>query len=164
MCRRPANRVTAAPEPACPRQDQVPACPSQDQDRPCQEHTSQRPSQEQAPLVSSLPAPPKSLPHTRKNKFASNWCQVYAEEIEKLQDHSTFVSVPRHSLPKNTIVPRAQMRFAYKEDDDGYLVGFKARIVYPDDRLTPGVHYDAKETSTYSADRDALRLVIAIAS
>lgn len=60
--------------------------------------------------------------------------------------------------------PAQKLPLFTNEDDDGYLTGFKARVVYPGDRLTPGVHYDPKATATFSADRDALRLVIAIAS
>lgn len=94
------------------------------------------------PLVSSLPAPPKSLPHARRHRFAAQWKQVCAEERAKLEEHGTFITVPRNSLPRNTFIPRAKVTFVYKQDDDGYLTGFKARVVYPGDRLTPGVHYD----------------------
>lgn len=52
----------------------------------------------------------------------------------------------------------------YQPNDYGQLVGFKARIVYPGNRLTSGIHYDPKETATYSADRDSLRFVISRAA
>lgn len=116
------------------------------------------------PLVSSLPPPPISLLHARRHKYAVQWRQEYAEERQKLEEYRTFITVPKHSLPRGALVPRAQIRFVYKEDDTGHLTGFKARVVYPGDRLTPGLHYEPKDTATYSADRDALRLVIAIAS
>lgn len=116
------------------------------------------------PLVSSLPKAPASLPAARKHPFARQWKKAYAEEVAKLGTFETFATVPRRSLPRNTIVPRAQVRLVYKEDDDGRLIGFRARIVYPGNRLISGLHYDARDTATFSADRDSLRIVIAIAA
>lgn len=116
------------------------------------------------PMASSLPPPPKSLMAARRHLFAKQWRQSYAEEVELLTVFGTFNMVDRRTLPRNDFVPRAQIRFTYKENDIYEVVGFKARIVYPGNRLVDGVHYDSKETSTYSADRDSLRFLIALAS
>lgn len=131
------------------------------------EESSSSPSDEwipDRPLVSSLPDPPRSLLAAKKHKYAAQWRQAYAEEKQKLDDHGTFTTVPRSSLPPKAFVPRAQIRFVYKENDFGQLIGFKARVLYPGDRLTPSVHYDPKATATYSADCDCLRIVIASAA
>lgn len=116
------------------------------------------------PMAADLPPPPRNLPEARRHLFAKQWRQAYAEEVELLQFFGTFNMVDKRSLPRNTLIPRAQIKFVYKEDDDGQVTGFKARIVYPGNRLIDGVHYDSKDTATYSADRDSLRFVIALAS
>lgn len=118
----------------------------------------------QLPMASTLPLPPRSLAAARRHRFAHQWKQAYIEELEKLDSFATFATVPRNSLPRNTFIPRAQVTFAYKENDDGQVIGFRARIVYPGNRLISGLHYDPKETATYAADRDSVRFVIAIAS
>ena len=118
----------------------------------------------QLPMASQMPPPPTSLPAARKHKYSRQFRQAYAEEIEKLSSFNTFKPVDRRQLPRNTVIPRAQVRFAYKEDDDGRVIGFKARVVYPGNRLEADVHYDAQETATFSADRDSIRLIIALAA
>lgn len=65
-------------------------------------------------LVSSLPDPPKSLPHARRHRFAAHWKKAYAEECAKLEEYGTFLTVPRHSLPRNAFIPRAKVTFVYK--------------------------------------------------
>lgn len=67
-------------------------------------------------------------------------------------------------LPRNTFIPRAKIRFMYKEYDEGHVIGFKARIVYPGNRLLDGIHHDSKETATYSADKGSLHFLIALES
>lgn len=53
------------------------------------------PPESRLPLVSSLPPPPKSLPAARKHRYAKEWRQAYADEVEKLAQYQTVSPVPR---------------------------------------------------------------------
>lgn len=163
----PAALVPDVPDPV-PAPDDVPDAPAPDSAHRVAlgdpSAAAKRSTHLKLPMATDLPPPPRNLPEARRHLFAKQWRQAYAEERELLTFFGTFNLVDKRSLPRGTLVPRAQIKFVYKENDDGQVIGFKARIVYPGNRLTDGVHYDSKDTATYSADRDSLRFVIALAS
>ena len=53
--------------------------------------------------------------------------------------------------------------FTYKYDKKGNVIGRKARFSYPGNRLALGYDYDNTNIAVYAADRDAVRLMLAMA-
>lgn len=103
--------------PSVPDPNKPPPAPAKKKTKKPPKKKTKPPAQDKnavAPLVSSLPAVPKSLPHGRRHKFAVQWKHAFAEEKAKLEEHCMFITVPGSSLPKNTVIPRTQIRFVYK--------------------------------------------------
>lgn len=70
--------------------------------------------------------------------------------------------IDNNQIPPGTKVPRPVVTLSYKHDRHGTIVGHKVRCSYPGNRIIPGLHYDPDAVSTYAADRDAVRLVLAL--
>jgi len=61
-------------------------------------------------------------------------------------------------------VHKAVLKFSYKYTREGTVKGYKVRFSFPGNRLQPGLHYDPHELAVYSADRDTVRLALALAA
>eukprot|EP00737_Agarophyton_chilense_P005094 gb/GEZJ01007131.1/.p1 GENE.gb/GEZJ01007131.1/~~gb/GEZJ01007131.1/.p1 ORF type:complete len:118 (+),score=12.02 gb/GEZJ01007131.1/:44-355(+) len=54
------------------------------------------------------------------------------------------------------------MLYRYKRSAEGHIIQRKARCNLRGDLMKPGLHYDAKHTTTYTADRTTQRILIAL--
>lgn len=75
----------------------------------------------------------------------------------------TFEIVPRHRIPKGTFVPKGVLTFTHATSRQGEVLGRKALIAYPGNWLNQADYYDPKQLATYTADRDAIRAMLALA-
>lgn len=107
---------------------------------------------------------PQSLSQARSSPDSEGWRQAYDKEYAVHEKFGTFKYVDADSVPKNALVPHAIFRFVYKFDKDGNIAAHKARFAYPGHRLKAGIHYNPNSLATYAADRDTIRLVLALAT
>lgn len=56
------------------------------------------------------------------------------------------------------------VNFEYKSDNEGNVIGIKARFALRGDLIILGIHYDPKKFSTPMADKASVRLLISIAA
>lgn len=102
------------------------------------------------------------LSHARKRYDAIHWKRACEKEL-RMHDHfGTLQLVDEHKLPKRTTALRPVITFTYKRDKNGEITGYKVRASYPGNRLIPGLHYDPDTIAAYAADRDAIRLILAL--
>lgn len=120
-------------------------------------------TKETAMLATQLPAPPKTLAQARNAADSEAWEAAYDSEMQSHRDFGTFKLRPKSTLPKGTFAPRAVNTFTYKTAPTGAVLGRKVRISFPGNQLAQAKHYDPRILATYTADRDAIRLVLAFA-
>ena len=111
----------------------------------------------------ALPAAPASIQEARDHPDADGWRAALDKEMRMHEHFGTFKYVAEKTVKKRSLVPKAVVRFTYKLDDKGRVSAHKARVAYPGHRLHAGVHYDPRALATYAADRDTIRLLLAIA-
>ncbi|KAL1954936.1 hypothetical protein VTO42DRAFT_436 [Malbranchea cinnamomea] len=75
---------------------------------------------------SNLPPAPRTWKEMQRHKFRDHWYKAAGVEIEKLQECGTYKIVP--ILYGKQVIPLMWV-FAYKFDDKGFLLKFKARLV-----------------------------------
>lgn len=78
------------------------------------------------------------------------------------QSFSTFVPVSSESVQAGARVHRLVPTFTYKTNVHGIITGHKERHSFPGNHLKRGLHYDERQLAVHSADRAAVRLVMAL--
>ena len=107
--------------------------------------------------------PRRTVAQARKGEDTTEWKKVYERVRLAHQKFATFQYVPRSTLPPDAQIRDAVVNFTYKYDKKGNFIGHKARFSYPGNRLALGYDYEITNTAVYAADRDAVRLMLAMA-
>eukprot|EP00171_Calliarthron_tuberculosum_P007386 IDg7386t1 len=74
----------------------------------------------------------------------------------------TFAYIPAHTVPSTAIKAKLVTTLRYKFDRAGQVADYKARLSYPGNRLVPGIHYLDAKASAFAADKDTMRLLMAM--
>ena len=106
--------------------------------------------------------PPRNLREARAGKEVHAWKLSYEKQRRTLEHFHTFEYIPLHKVPPGTIIHRAVISFTYKYNRRGEITGYKARFAFPGNRLQPGIDYNPEQLSVYTADRDTIRLLLAV--
>lgn len=87
---------------------------------------------------STLPAAPNHYKDMLKHYYRPEWEKAIEEELKTLEDKGTWEELDaKNSQELNGVRPiPTRWVFAYKTNDDGYLTGFKARLVVRGDLQT----------------------------
>lgn len=80
------------------------------------------------------------------------------------EEFGTFKYVDSNKLLENAFIAKPVFTLRHKHSKHGKVTGYKVRASYPEDKLIPGVHYHPETIAEYVADRDAVRLMLAIAA
>lgn len=108
--------------------------------------------------------PPRGLKSARRSAVAPKWKAAYEKEQRTHEQFGTFKYISRTKIPGGTPIHKAVLKFSYKYTREGTVKGYKVRFSFPGNRLEPWLHYNPHELSVYSADRDTVRLMLAIAA
>ena len=115
-------------------------------------------------LPSPVSDPPRTLRAARQSPEATKWSMAYNKELQTLAAFKTFRVTRRQNVPIGATIARPVTVFTYKYDNVGAVKGHKARVSYPGNILEPGYHFDPAQLSVHAADRDSVRLVLALAA
>eukprot|EP00178_Gracilaria_changii_P023027 TRINITY_DN68_c0_g1_i13.p1 TRINITY_DN68_c0_g1~~TRINITY_DN68_c0_g1_i13.p1 ORF type:complete len:1094 (-),score=78.92 TRINITY_DN68_c0_g1_i13:769-4050(-) len=105
--------------------------------------------------------PPATLQQARHYPDAPNWKKAHDDELENLDQHDSIQWLPRDFVPPKEAVIPLMMLYRYKRSADGTILQRKARCNLRGDLMQPGLHFDPKNITTYTADRTTQRLLIA---
>ena len=95
-----------------------------------------------------LPPPPENWKEMLKHPYAEGLMEACAKEVRMLTDKSTFTVVDKPRDVSKQVLPLRWV-FAYKFDQDGYLVKLKARICVRGDLET--ISAEEKRAATLAA-------------
>jgi hypothetical protein len=105
---------------------------------------------------------PKSYKEAISGLDKEHWKAAIAKELRSVKEAGTYLLVSRGSLPEDTLVIGHTWVFRVKNNEDGTVAKYKARICIDGSRQRPGLDFD--QTFAPVAQATTIRLVLALAA
>lgn len=81
------------------------------------------------------------------------WRVALVKEIRTHQKFCTFVLMVLQFLPRGVKVHRLVTTFSYKTNVHRFIIGYKARLSFPGNRLWSDVDFNLRDLAVHSAGR-----------
>jgi len=107
---------------------------------------------------------PKTLSEARNAPDSAEWTKSWNAELDNLENRGTITYVPRSSIPPTTKILPYKTVLKTKTDSNGNPISRKTRCNVRGDLQKPHEHYDPDSISSPVADRDAIRVALALAA
>ena len=107
---------------------------------------------------------PTTLAQARTAPDALEWEKSWNKELDSLESRGTITYIPPSQLPPNTKLLPLKFVLRTKTDEQGNPISRKTRCNLRGDLQRPHEHYDPDNLSSPVADRDAIRLSLALAA
>ena len=115
-------------------------------------------------LVNTTTHAPKTHGQAKRYPDAALWAEAHDNELNHIDDQNIINWIPDSEVPKGTRLIPLTMTYRYKRDERGTIISRKARCSIRGDQMQANIHYDPDSTTTYTADKATVRLLLAIAA
>jgi Reverse transcriptase (RNA-dependent DNA polymerase) len=113
------------------------------------------------PHISTVQPPPRSWKAMQNHVAREHWIAAAQREINEIETRKTWTKATRDDSQGHDVLPTKWV-FTYKPDADGYIQGYKARLVVRGDLQT--THISKAELYAHTAAMNHFRVLIAIAA
>lgn len=107
---------------------------------------------------------PKTLAEARQAPDAQQWAKSWNKELDSLEKRGTITYIPASQVPNGAKLLPVKIVLKTKTDAHGNPVTRKTRCNIRGDLQRPHEHLNPDELSSPVADRDAIRLSLALAA
>ena len=115
-------------------------------------------------FVNTTTPAPKTHGQAKRYPDADLWAEAHDNELNHIDDQNIINWIPDSEVPKGTRLIPLTMTYRYKRDERGTIISRKARCSFRGDKMQANIHYDPDSTTTYTADKTTVRLLLAIAA
>jgi len=107
---------------------------------------------------------PKSRKAAQTATDAAQWLAAWNHELDTLEKRGTVQFVPLQELPANTKLLPTTIVLKFKHDEQGKPYARIVRCNIRVDRQQPNVHYNPHAISCPVAEKETVRIILALAA
>lgn len=114
--------------------------------------------------INASTPPPQSRKAAAKYPDSAHWSIAHDKELDQLEQQQAFQWIPDTHKSKITKPIALTITYRYKRNEDGLVIGRKARCSIRGDLMKAKVHYDPDHIASYAADKTSIRALICLAT